>query len=164
MSYKKLMIFLLMLIAIFLLAIIVFMLYKNASPILPEETKALHGAPNFSDYPVENQKAGVAQGLDFSDASHAEEYAFAFQDSLANGSNALAGSYRIVSLPCQDENASSTGDCYTLWTYDSTSGYVMKVGGNHYLPSEVHLDSRLIKAGDEYYVVNGDSVRLIYSQ
>ena len=35
-------------------------------------------------------------------------------------------------------------------------------GGNHHGSSELHLRSRLIKVEDEYYVVEGDSARLIY--
>lgn len=154
-------------IAIFLIVVITLLLYRdNVGTKVHKDAKRLTSIPHFEDYPPKSNSKNVraVSGLDYSDATDAEAYDYAFTDSKANGNNVLAETYRIVSLPCDGEGPDSTNDCYTLWTYDTTTGHIIKVGDNHYLPTEVHLDSRLIKSGGDYYVVEGDSVRLIYSE
>lgn len=165
MSYKKSMLVLLLIVALCLMGLIAYFISENDQRTDNENTETLSIAPRFEDYPASASNTSIeASGLDFSEAAEASQYAYAFTDSRNSGTNVLAETYRIVSLPCQGDVQGDGSDCYTLWTYNMNTGHIIEVGTNHYLPTEVHLDSRLIKSGNDYYVVNGDSVRLIYSK
>lgn len=168
MSPKRSLVTILILVVIFLLCVVGYLIQKDnleKDRGLGKE-KIIKTVPKFEDFAVEEPKSQGNQSgvLDFTNSPYAAQYASVFTDSRLSGKNALAQTYRVVSLPCLGDTTIVTSDCYTLWIYDTNIGQIMKVGDNHYLPTEVHLDSRLIKSGDEYFVVEGDDVRLIYRE